>query len=114
MGKNENWHLMVSFCLLKEVQKHNFNVATLLSLFDTYVSPIHNFCSEIWGYMKTQEIENVHTTFLKRLLSVKRSTSNDMIYIETDRLPLIVQRKYNTLKYWLKLTGTENCILKNI
>ena len=37
-----------------------------------------------------------------------------MIYIETGRLSLIVQRKYNTLKYWLKQTGTENCILTNI
>ena len=38
------------FCLLKEVQKHNFNVVTLLSLFDLYVSPVLNCCSEIWGY----------------------------------------------------------------
>ena len=102
------------FCLMKEVQKHNFNVPTLLSLFDTYVSPVLNYCSEIWGYMKAQEIEKIHTMFLKRLLGVKRSTSNDMIYSETGRLPLIVNRKFNMLKYWLKLTRTENCVLKNI
>ena len=102
------------FCLMKEVQKHNFNVPTLLSLFDIYVSPVLNYCSEIWGYMKAQEIEKIHTMFLKRLLGVKRSTKNDMIYSETDRLPLIVNRKFNMLKYWLKLTRTENCILKNI
>ena len=102
------------FCLMKEVQKHNFNVSTLLSLFDTYVSPVLNYCSEIWGYMKAQEVEKIHTMFLKRLLGVKRSTSNDMVYCETGRLPLIVNRKFNMLKYWLKLTRTENCILKNI
>ena len=102
------------FCLLKEVQKHNFNVSTLLSLFDTYVSPVLNYCSEIWGYMKAQEVEKIHTMFLKRLLGVKRSTSNDRIYCETGRLPLIVNRKFNMLKYWLKLTRNENCILKNI
>ena len=104
----------VLFCLMKEVQKHNFNVLTLLSLFDTYVSPVLNYCSEILGYMKAQEIEKIHTMFLKRLLGVKRPTSNDMIYRETGRLPLIVNRKFNMLNYWLKLTRTENCVLENI
>ena len=28
------------FCLMKEVKKHNFNIPTLISLFDTYVSPL--------------------------------------------------------------------------
>ena len=52
--------------------------------------------------------------FLKRLLCVKRSTSNDMVYCETGRLPLIVHRKYQMLNYWMKLIGTENCILRSI
>ena len=59
------------FCLMKEVQKHNFNVANLLSLFDTYANPVLNYCSEIWGYMKAQEKEKMHTMFLKTLLGVK-------------------------------------------
>ena len=100
------------FGLMKEVKKHNFNVATTLSLFDTYVKPVLNYCSEIWGYIKAQDVEKIHTMFIKRLLGVKRSASNDMIYCETGRLPLIVNRKFNMLKYWLKLTRTENCILK--
>ena len=99
---------------MEEVKKHNFNVATTLSLFDTYVKPVLNYCSEIWGYIKAQDVEKIHTMFIKRLLGVKRSASNDMIYCETGRLPLIVYRKFNMLKYWLKLTRTENCILKNI
>ena len=43
-GKNSLFYLM------KEVHKLNFNVSTLLSLFDTYLSPVLNYCSEIWGY----------------------------------------------------------------
>ena len=99
---------------MKEVKKHNFNVATTLSLFDTYVKPVLNYCSEIWGYIKAQDVEKIHTMFIKRLLGVKRSASNDKIYCETGRLSLIVNRKFNMLKYWIKLTRTENCILKNI
>ena len=102
------------FCLMKEVQKHNSNVPTLLSSFDTYVSPVLNYCSELWGYIKAQEIEKVHTVFLKRLLCVKRYISNGIVYSETGRLPLIVQRKYQMLKYWVKLIENENCILKTV
>ena len=102
------------FCLMKKVKNHNFNVSTLLSLFDIYVSPILHYCSELWGYIKAQDMERVHTMFLKRLLGVKRSTSNDMVYCKMGRLPLFVQRQFNILKYWLKLLKTDNCILKGL
>ena len=51
---------------------------------------------------------------LKRLLGLKRSTSNDMVYCETGRLPLIVQRRFNMLKYWLKLQKSDNSVLKGL
>ena len=102
------------FCLMKEVKKHNFNIKTLISLFDTYVSPVLNYCGELWGYVKAQDIERVQTMFLKRILGVKRSTSNDLVYCETGRIPLSVNRQFIMLKYWLKLLQTDNCILKNL
>ena len=102
------------FCLMKEVKKHNFNIPTLISLFDTYVSPVLNYCSELWGYVKAQDIERVHTMFLKRVLGVKRSTSNDLVYCETERIPLAVNRQFHMLKYWVKLLKTDNCILKHL
>ena len=64
--------------------------------------------------MKACEIEKVHTSFLKRIIGVKRSTNNAMIYNETGRVPLVIRRKFNIVKNWLKLTKTENCILKSI
>ena len=63
---------------------HNFNAVILLSLFDLYVSPVLNYCSEICGYAKAQEVEKIHTMFLKRLLCVKRSTSNDMVIVKLE------------------------------
>ena len=38
------------FCFMKEVKNHSFNITTLISLFDTYVSPVLNYSSELWGY----------------------------------------------------------------
>ena len=56
----------------------------------------------------------MHTEFLKRNLGVKRGTSNAMIYSETGRVSLITRRKFNMAKHCLKLTKSENCILKSI
>ena len=102
------------FCFMEEVKNHSFNITTLISLFDTYVSPVLNYCSELWGYVKAQDIERVHTMFLKRLLGVKQSISNGMVYCETGRLQLIVQRQFNMLKYWLKVQKADNCVLKGL
>ena len=102
------------FCLMREVKKHNFNITTLISLFETYVCPVLNYCSELWGYVKAQDVERVHTMFLKRVLGVKRSASNDLVYSETGRLPLVVSRQFSMLKYWVKLLKTDNCIMRNL
>ena len=56
----------------------------------------------------------VHTAFMKRIIGFRRSKSNAMIYSEMGRVPLITQRNFNMVKYWLKLTKSENCILKSI
>ena len=99
---------------MKEVKSHSFNITTLISLFDIFVSPVLNYCSELWRYVKAQDTERENTVFLKRLLGLKQSTSNDMVYCESGRLPLIVQRQFNMLKYWLKLQKSDNCVLKGL
>ena len=37
-----------------------------------------------------------------------------MVYRETGRLPLIIQRQFNMLKNWLKLQKSDNCVLKGL
>ena len=73
-----------------------------------------NYCSELWGYVKAQDVESVHTMFLKRVLDVKLSASNDFVYSETGRLALVVSRQFSMLKYWVKLLKTDNCIMRNL
>ena len=40
-----------------------------------------------------------YTMFLKWVLGVKRSTSNDLVYSETGRLSLVVSKQFSMLKY---------------
>ena len=86
----------------------------MLSLFDTYVTSIVNYGCEIWGYHKGSDIETLHLYYLKRILKVRKSTVNHMIYFELGRLPLYVNRYVRMMRYWLKLLETDNCILKSI
>ena len=73
-----------------------------MKLFDTLVSPILNFGSELWGMYKATDIELVHTKFLRYILGVKKSTNLSALYGELARIPLPVYRKINMIKYWVK------------
>ena len=99
------------FALFTKCNNMNLNVETLLHLFDTYVGSILSYGCEVWGASKANDIEKVHTHFCKRILHVKKSTSNSMVYCELGRFPLEYYRKYRMIKYWFKLITARNCIL---
>ena len=88
-----------------------YTVSTIF-LFDTYISSMLNYASEVWGVDKGVNIEKLHLDFCKRLLGVKKSTCNIMVYCELGRLPLNATRKIRVINYWSKLLSTDNCILK--
>ena len=75
------------------------NVETSLLLFDMYIGSILQYASEIWGLHHGDCLEKVHLDFCKRLLGVKKSSCNVMIYAELGRLPLQGVRKYKIIQY---------------
>ena len=100
------------FALFKHIKPYYFNHMTLLSLFDTYISSVLCYGSEIWGFHKAPDVEKVHIDFCKRILNVKVSTPNVMIYYELGRYPMLVARKIRMFKYWIKVMNSDNCILR--
>ena len=66
----------------------------------------------MWGFHKAPDNEKVHVNYCKRILNVKTSTPNIMVYYELGRYPLIVTRKIRIFKFWMKLLNANNCILK--
>jgi hypothetical protein len=87
------------FGLFDKIQDDCYNHKTLLSLFDTYVKCMLNYGCEVWGYYTAPDIEKVHLYFLKRILKVRKSTVNNMVYCELGRLPLYVERQCKMVKY---------------
>ena len=97
------------FKLRKSLSKFkNVPISLSLELFDKLISPILSYASEIWGFHESPDIERVHLSFCKSLISVKKSTQNDFVYGMLGRYPLILERHVKIIKYWLKVvSGTK-------
>ena len=85
-------------------------VKTMLKLFDTCITPILLYGSEVWGPFMNHDwkkwdntqIEKTHTQFLKRLLGVNRSTTNVLVRSELGRHALqdkVATRNINYINY---------------
>lgn len=46
----------------------------------------------MWGFHTALDIGKIHLYFLKRILKVRKSTVNNMVYCELGRLPLCMQK----------------------
>ena len=51
-----------------------------LDLFGKWITHILCYGCEVWGFHPAQDIERVHLSFLKRVLSVKKSSQNGFIH----------------------------------
>ena len=52
-------------------------------------------------------VERVHLKFCKWVLKVSKSTTNEMVYGELGRCPLILEKKVRIVKYWLKIVHRQ-------
>ena len=80
------------YAITKVCKDNYFNIETQLSVFDTFVSSVINYASEIWGFHQAPDIEKLHTSFCKKILGVRKNTCNSFIYQELGRFPLSIVR----------------------
>ena len=79
-----------------------------LDLFDKLITPILNYFCEVWGFVQASAIERVHLSFCKKLLGVKKSTQNDIIYGEFGRTTYQTKCFFIIIKYWFKILSAYN------
>ena len=100
------------FSLFNQVE---LPISQKCKLFDTLISSILNYSSEVWGMNEAKDIEPLHTKFCRRILGVKKSTNLVALYGELGRFPLIIARKLRMLKYWQNILNMNNNMLtKNV
>ena len=81
------------FAIYKKIRIQNIPIDLQLKLFDSLVEPIILYGSEVWGFENIQIMEKIHLTFCKRILNVRLTTPNHMVYGELGRCPLEIRVK---------------------
>lgn len=95
------------FSIFKKIRNHSIPVDVQLKLFDSLVEPILLYGSEVWGYENLEIIERVHLQFCKRILNLRPSTPNFMVYGELGRHPLHVRANMRMVSFWCRLLKNE-------
>ena len=60
------------------------------------------------GFHEAKDIELLHTKFLRKILCVNTSTNITGLYGELGRVPLIIIRNINMLRYWIKILKSDD------
>ena len=76
----------------------------LFKIYNSQIQPILDYGAEVWYQGKPiDELEVVHTGFLKKTLGVKQQTKTLSLYGECGRYPLELRQKELIVKYWCRL-----------
>ena len=78
------------------------------AMFDSLVSSVINYGSEVWGFHHAKEIETIHNRFCRSVLKVPKNTSVCCVIGDLGHLPMYIVRKQKLLKYWLKIITKKN------
>ena len=74
------------------------DIETKLQLFDSIVTPILLYGSEVWGFENIRNVEKIQIRFYKLLLGLNGSVSNVVTFSELGKFPLRVLCKERILK----------------
>ena len=96
------------FAIYKKIRNQNISIDVQLKLFDSLVEPILLYGSEVWGYENLVTLERVHLQFCKRILNLRLSTPNFMVYGEIGRQSLKIRVQLRMISFWIKLIQNEN------
>ena len=89
------------------------DVQLTMKIFDTVISPILTYGSEVWGVdhdgkLENDPIEFVQTKFIRWLLGVNKFCSSNACRSEVGRFPMRTKTKCRAIKYWLKFCEPEH------
>ena len=96
------------YALYRKIRNINIPIDLQLKLFDSLVSPVLLYASEVWGFESLKDMEKVHLQFCKNILKVRNSTPNYMVYGELGRLSLETTVKRKIILFWNSLLSENN------
>ena len=100
------------FSLVRKARKLFLPIDLQLHLFDSMITPILLYGSEVWGCENVDVIDQFYLKFCKSLLDVKQTTPSVMVYGELGTIPLHLKIKSQVLNFWYRIIGgkkDKNC-----
>ena len=90
----------------------------LEKLFDTLVTPILLYGSEVWGvdskFKDSDPFEKLHIKFIKEILGVHCKASNDGCRAELNRLPLKNKILFSIFNFLNHIFESDNTLIKDV
>ena len=99
------------FSLLIKARKLMLPVDIQCTLFESLVFPVLLYGCEVWGCHNTDMLEVFYRKFLKKLLNLRPSTPNCMVYGEVGKFPLQVTIDKHVINYWLRILNKDESTL---
>ena len=116
-----NGNFSIALNTLKEkARKAYFKINKLvwLKLFDTLISPILTYCSEIWSVFSnlqdSEPFEKLHFEFMKEILGVHCKASNDACRAELGRLLMESKILFSCVKFLEHILHLDGSLVKDI
>ena len=81
----------------------NMGYQTYSKLFQTNITPILDYGSEIWGNIKSPKIDTVQNRAMKTFLGVNKFAANLAVSGDLGWSPSEVRRKVNMVRFWNRL-----------
>jgi len=81
----------------------NLKVDIKMYLFDTLVTPILLYGSEVWGQHDCQSYESIQTKYCKNASGIPYSATNNSTRAELGRFPLQIKVYKKMISYWFKI-----------
>ena len=127
MKYNGNFNLAIQ-TLMEKARKAYFKIKKTIGLnnpcrlleklFDSLVTPILLYGSEVWGvnttFKDSDPFEKLHIKFIKEILGVHCKASNNGCRAELNRFPLKNKILFSILNFYNHITTSSNTLLNDI
>ena len=102
------------FSLLGKAKKLELPIDIQCNLLEKLVFPIMLYGCEIWGTQPQDILEIFYRKFILKILYLRQSTPNCMVYGEVGKLSLQVTIDKRLMPFWLHLLNKEESSLAHI
>ena len=93
------------FSLVKKARKIFLPPDLQLHLFDSMITPILLYGSEVWGCENVDLIDHFYLKYCRSLSDVKHTTPNIMVYGEFGIIPLHLKIKARVWNFWYRMVS---------